>query len=588
MLTVRSSFLVCLAVFGMAFGILQKFEFIALLCLALIILVWLQWLAFERVRRSVVKFQSSVTRKINQQSAPRLPLVAERDYEVLLQFDLNRLPSGYRVALQDAVPDGFAVSGQSQAVFESRPQAAFFGLLSNEMPQVSQLKYSISSPVCGKFTFAGVKLELSDTLGFFRLQYFVPLPQTVTSLPYLIRPQTTQSVLKHNNLQKHLGHHRHRSAGISSELHGIRDYRAGDPPRSIAWKATAKLGRLMTSEYESEVPIRATLLVDLAAYQFEGRPAATAGDRAISTAASIAKLLLADRDPVSALLVNDFKTTCIKHGNGERHLTKLIQQLIDASAPRPPLSNFAFRDLIQVIFEHATLRFPHLIDEKYNHGRLPFRLVHILSTEEDYFRRPLTILFEHLFDLPCGSATRLQFDENWMRELCLRYASEYSVDSESTTLAIDSYYQDMGSWLNVRNRIWLELFEQLNQLRSRAKENELFVVISPEPHDLLSCEMMETAIRTTIAAKHRVIFIAPEPPSFPETISDPAAAEIFERFKRTNYRTADSELGDRLKAIGVPFARIDDPKIMQLVAAEIGLLQSGARRSGARNSRLAR
>ena len=583
MLTVRSSFLICLSIFGMAFGVLQAQEFIALLCLAVLFWVWLQWLAFERLRGSTSKFQASLKRQINHHDGARISLVAERTYEVELHFDLSQLKPGYRVTLQDAVPDGFVVVGQAFTVFESTTAAGI--IVGDAKPRIAHLKYTISSPICGKFNFAGVKLELADTVGFFRYQYFVPLQQTITSLPFMIRPQTTVSVLKHNNLQKHLGHHRHRSSGISSELHGIRDYQPGDPPRSIAWKATGKLGRLMTSEYENEVPIRATLLVDLAGYQFEGRPAATAGDRAISTAASVAKLLLADRDPVAALLINDHRTTLIKHGNGERHLTKLMQHLIDASRPSPPLSHFVFSDLIQVIFEHATQRFAPLMDEKFNHGRQPWGFLWVFSSEADYFRRPLAILFEHIFDLPCGSATRLQFDEIWMRELCLRYAVEYSIDSSSTTLAIEPSYQDMGSWLNVRNRIWLELFEQLNHLRAKAKENELFIVISPEPYDLLGCDMMESAIKTALASKHRVIFVAPEPPSLPEKISDPAAAKIFERNRRSNYRTADSELGDRLRKLGVSFARIDDPKLMQLVSAEIGILQSGARRASGRGAR---
>jgi uncharacterized protein (DUF58 family) len=585
MLTVRSSFLLCLSIFGMAFGILQQREFVALLCLAVVIWVWLQWLAFERFRRSIKKFQASMVRTINQHRQDRVSLVAERWYDVDVEFDLARLKPGYRITLQDCVPDGFALEGHAFTVFESTDDKAFLSLSFKQTPRVARLGYRISSPICGKFSFAGIKLEIADTVGFFRYQFFVPLHQTVTLLPYLIRPQTTVSILKHNNLQKHLGHHRHRSSGISSELHGIRDYRAGDPPRSIAWKATGKLGRLMTSEYENEVPIRATMLVDLAGYQFEGRPAATAGDRAISTAASIAKLLLADRDPVAALLINDHKTSLIKHGSGERHLTKLLQHLIDASKPSAPLSSFVFADLIQVIFEHATQRFAPLMDEKFNHGKQPWSFPWLFPSEADYFRRPLAILFEHLFDLPCGSATRLQYDEVWMRRLCLRYATEYSVDSASTTLAIDPPYQDMGSWLNVRNRIWLELSEQLNQLRARARENELFVIISPEPYDLLGCEMMETAIKTTIAAKHRVIFVAPEAPSFPDQISDPIAAEIFARNRRASFRNADSEMGDRLGQLGVAFARIDDPRLMQLVSAEIGILQSGSRRAGGGNVR---
>jgi len=306
MLTFRSSFLICLSVFGLAFGILLEQESIALISLSILLLVWLQWLSFASMRRSTRKFRNSFVRSIDNQSEATITMVTDRSYEVELRFDVSKLRPGYRVTIQDVVPDGFVVSGLSQIVFES-PHKSFlptFGSSgrydasrTSNRPSgrpMARLKYLVQTPVCGKFAFSGVKLEIADAIGFFRSQQFIAFNQALTVLPFLIRPQTTVSILKHNNLQQHLGHHRHRSAGISSELHGIRDYRPGDPPRSIAWKATAKLGKLMTSEYENEVPVRGTLIVDLGGYQFEGRPQASAGDRSISTAASIARLLLAD------------------------------------------------------------------------------------------------------------------------------------------------------------------------------------------------------------------------------------------------------------------------------------------------------
>ena len=601
MLTVRSSILIFLSATGLAFGILVKQESVALTSLAILLLVWFQWVSFATMRRSNRRFRDSFRRSIDLQADATVTIVTDRSYEVELRFDLSKLRPGYRITIQDVVPDGFVVSGLSEIVFES-PTKGFWPSLSiggsgetesvdgqgigqggkRSGGRIARLKYMVETPVCGKFVFPGIKLEIADTIGFFRSQQFIAFEQTLTVLPFLIRPQTTVSVLKHNNLQQHLGHHRHRSSGISSELHGIRDYRPGDPPRSIAWKATAKLGKIMTTEYENEVPVRATLLVDLGGYQFEGRPLASAGDRAISTAASIARLLLADRDPVAALLVNDDKTIRVEHGCGERHLAKLMQFLIRFSDTRPPLSHLRLSDLIRVVFEHALLRFPDLMDEKYNHGRLPFSLFRFRTAETDYFLRPLAVLFEHLYRLPIGTAIRLQFDNRKMREYCLRYATDYSLDSTSTSLALDPPYQDVGQWVNARNRNWLELSEKLNQLRAKAKENELFVIVAPEPHDVLSLELMESSIKKTVAAKHRCVFIAPEAPAVPTNFSDPTAARIFERYHGDDYRRAESDLGGRLQALGVAFARIDHPEIMQMVAAEIGMLQSGARRGAGR------
>lgn len=46
------------------------------------------------------------------------------------------------------------------------------------------------------------------------------------------------------------------------EFHGLRDYRPGDSPRHVDWKATARQGRLAVREYEPPVPPRLLLVVE--------------------------------------------------------------------------------------------------------------------------------------------------------------------------------------------------------------------------------------------------------------------------------------------------------------------------------------
>jgi uncharacterized protein (DUF58 family) len=46
------------------------------------------------------------------------------------------------------------------------------------------------------------------------------------------------------------------------EFHQLREYREGDPPRAIDWKATARTTRLIAREYEDEKDQRVLLLID--------------------------------------------------------------------------------------------------------------------------------------------------------------------------------------------------------------------------------------------------------------------------------------------------------------------------------------
>ena len=119
MLTVRSSLLICLSAAGLAFGVLLKQEVVALTSLAILLLIWLQWLSFATMRRSTRKFRESFERLVDNQSDATVTMVTDRTYEVELRFDLSKLRPGYRITIQDVVPDGFVVSGLSQIVFES-------------------------------------------------------------------------------------------------------------------------------------------------------------------------------------------------------------------------------------------------------------------------------------------------------------------------------------------------------------------------------------------------------------------------------------------------------------------------------------
>lgn len=47
-----------------------------------------------------------------------------------------------------------------------------------------------------------------------------------------------------------------------AEVHGLRDYRPGDSPRRIHWKATARRNRLTVREYEDAAPPRLLVVVD--------------------------------------------------------------------------------------------------------------------------------------------------------------------------------------------------------------------------------------------------------------------------------------------------------------------------------------
>lgn len=567
MLTTRSSLILGASSLALVIALIDRNEPFALLSLSLLMWIWFEWFSFQRFKVVSRAMIHDCSRTIDGQTEQAVTLVTDRPLIVRLRGQLSVASRGYRFLIHDLLPDTFQIT-------KGNP----FEVIDSGIGSELDFQYQTTTAICGKVSFPGIRVEVSDYWGFFRWEQFIPIPQEPTVLPYLIRPQTTVSVLKHNNLQRHIGHHRNMSAGLSSELLGIRDYRAGDPPRTIAWKPTAKLGKLMTREYENEVPIRATILVDLAVYQFQGRPGPSAADRAIMSCAAIAKLLLADRDPVAAVLLQSESIKRIKHGGGERQLTKMLQYLLAASNPNPPLEYLKINDLMRIVFENASRRFPDRFDEFFNFGPVRRRSFRIRPNRDDRIRRSLAVVLEHLLELQPGISTRMQVDDQLMRRVCLDYVNKFSVVASSTNVTVQPPWADPGRWHNESRKMTLNLTETLLESRTRAKDNELFVVIAPEPFDLDGESMLENALRTVVASGHRVVFVAPLIPHGPKEIHDPLAEKIMREINQIDVRNAASRFRERVSQLGVAFARIDDPKLMQIVAMEVGLLQSASGR----------
>src|SRR6185436_17567374 len=127
----------------------------------------------------------------------------------------------------------------------------------------------------------------SDVQGFFTQTAFVRQVETFRVLPALAEEPGTLPLKKNHNLLPLLGTHRHLRPGSGSELLDLRDYLPGDPPKMIAWKASARRDRLMTKEFESEVPVRCTLFVDVSSSVRVGPPGANALARVIAIASAV-------------------------------------------------------------------------------------------------------------------------------------------------------------------------------------------------------------------------------------------------------------------------------------------------------------
>jgi uncharacterized protein (DUF58 family) len=136
--------------------------------------------------------------------------------------------------------------------------------------------------------------------------------------------------------------YRERSAGAGLELSHIRPFVVGDPLKNIQWKASARLNKLMTMEFFSEVEgaigsgTNVALIVDQSGTMGRGRPGATELDFAVNVAGNFVKLAVAKGSRIGLTTYDDNAvTTNLETGSSLSHVSSVVRSLneIEPSAP---------------------------------------------------------------------------------------------------------------------------------------------------------------------------------------------------------------------------------------------------------------
>lgn len=120
-----------------------------------------------------------------------------------------------------------------------------------------------------------------------------------------------------------------RKPGEGPELRELRDHRPGDPFRRIAWKASARKGKLLVRETEDETQITRMILVDASA-TMRGDDRGTAKiDYAIEMVAQAASITLARGDRLGLVGFDARPVVYIPPGSGHNHLRSLVAAAVD-------------------------------------------------------------------------------------------------------------------------------------------------------------------------------------------------------------------------------------------------------------------
>jgi uncharacterized protein (DUF58 family) len=352
MLTTRGWWLLFVVFFLLFCGMLAAHGLLVLIGLAFLLWFGGEWFLFN-LRLQAALGDLRVERIVEDERGPIATLWWGRTFTVRVRLWCDRrLPL---VRLSDFVPYGLKlVDGVTET---AGPVGAAHEL---------GMAYRVHAPTVGVARFEGVRVQLADFQGFFHATTFVSAPVVYRILPMLVGNDVqTGSIKRHNQLLPP-GIHRLKRPGSGSELLDLRDYMTGDPPKTIAWKVSARRDKLITKEFESEVPVRCTLFVDVSnSVRVPARDAKPI-HRLIDIAASVVQANSSIRDLTGLVAFDERGAQSVRPDRRGRHLTNILQVLADAAAQTPVLDRVDPDSLLPLAYTYACEVYPRLMDRGLN------------------------------------------------------------------------------------------------------------------------------------------------------------------------------------------------------------------------------
>lgn len=136
----------------------------------------------------------------------------------------------------------------------------------------------------------------------------------------------------------HAGGHRSIQRGRGLEFQEVRPYVAGDDPRSIDWRVTARRGRPHTKLFREERERPVWLLADLHAGMFFGTRKQLKSAAVLRAAALLAWTAAAGGDRVGAVVIDDSSSKIVPPRAREAGVLPVLATLVkmQPTAPRAP------------------------------------------------------------------------------------------------------------------------------------------------------------------------------------------------------------------------------------------------------------
>ena len=178
----------------------------------------------------------------------------------------------------------------------------------------------------GTFSFGDIHLRLRGPLDLIERQGRVAATAPANVYPDLHEIRRYEVTLR-RGLAYDAGQRRARMPGSGTVFERLREYLPDDDPRSISWTATARRGKPITVEYETERQQRILILLDAGRMMSSTLAGLTKLDHAVNTALMLSYVAIAKGDEVGLLGFADTVRSYALPRRGRKQFLRLTEEL---------------------------------------------------------------------------------------------------------------------------------------------------------------------------------------------------------------------------------------------------------------------
>jgi len=178
----------------------------------------------------------------------------------------------------------------------------------------------------GTFSFGDIHLRLRGPLDLIERQGRVIATAPANVYPDLHEIRRYEVTLR-RGLAYDAGQRRARVPGSGTVFERLREYLPDDDPRSISWTATARRGKPITVEYETERQQRILILLDAGRMMSSTLAGLTKLDHAVNTALMLSYVAIAKGDEVGLLGFADTVRSYALPRRGRKQFLRLTEEL---------------------------------------------------------------------------------------------------------------------------------------------------------------------------------------------------------------------------------------------------------------------